>query len=123
MDTPKLVDSLLTAAEYAGILAVMYMVILQYRLPYLLVLLAYIVVRILGAIYNNIIRHRIIAGDNRPMPAYGLVFGIIDIVLLFAALIGVPVMASYRFSALEVGGVFVTGLATSMISNKVLQRM
>jgi hypothetical protein len=123
MDTSKLVDSLLTAAEYGGILAVMYMVILQYRLPYLLVLLAYIVVRILGAIYNNIIRHRIIAGDNRPMPAYGLVFGIIDIVLLFAALIGVPVMASYRFSALEVGGVFVTGLATSMISNKVLQRM
>ena len=123
MDTSKLVDSLLTAAEYAGILAVMYMVILQYRLSYLLVLLAYIVVRILGAIYNNVIRHRIIAGDNRPMPAYGLVFGIIDIVLLFAALIGVPVMASYRFSALEVGGVFVTGLATSMISNKVLQRM
>ena len=123
MDTSKLVDSLLTAAEYGGILAVMYMVILQYRLPYLLVLLAYIVVRILGAIYNNVIRHRIIAGDNRPMPAYGLVFGIIDIVLLFAALIGVPVMASYRFSALEVGGVFVTGLATSMISNKVLQRM
>ena len=123
MDTSKLVDSLLTAAEYGGILAVMYMVILQYRLPYLLVLLAYIVVRILGAIYNNVIRHRIIAGDNRPMPAYGLMFGIMDIVLLFAALIGVPIMASYRFSTLQVGGVLVTGIAAGVASNAVIQRL
>jgi hypothetical protein len=123
MDTPHLVDALLTGAEYVGILAVMYMVILQYRLPYMHVLLAYVALKFIAAIYNNVIRHRIIAGDNRPMPAYGLMFGIMDIVLLFAALIGVPIMASYRFSTLQVGGVLVTGIAAGVASNAVIQRL
>lgn len=123
MDTPKLTDALLTGGVYVAILAVMYSVILKYRLPYAQVLLAYVVLKLLEAIYVNVIRHRIIAGDNRPMPSYGMAFGIMDIVLLFAAFIGVPIIASYRFSALQVGGVLATGLATGTVANAVIQRL
>lgn len=123
MDTPHLVDALLTGGVYVVILAVMYLVILTYRLPYAQVLLAYVVLKLLEAIYTNVIRHRIIAGDNRPMPGYGMALGITDIVLLFAAFIGVPIIASYRFSALQVGGVFATGFAAGTVANLITRRM
>lgn len=128
MDTPKVADALLTAAEYIGILIVMYMVIVQYRLPYIQVLIAYIAVKFVAAFYNNVIRHRLI-GDGKSsdkgglLPSYGLTLGIMDMALAFAAFIGVPIIASYRFSALEVGGVLVTGFAAGMASTAVIQRL
>lgn len=123
MDTPKFTDSLLTAGIYIGILVVMYMVILTYRLPYVQVLLVYVVLKLLEALYANVIRHRIIAGDNRPMPSYGMAFGVTDMVLAFAAFIGVPIMAAYRFSALEAAGVLVTGFAAGTVANIVTRQL
>lgn len=123
MGLSKNVDALITGGIYVGFLVVMYMVILKYRLPYAQVLLAYVVLKVIEKIYQNVIRHRIITGDNSPLTSTGMTLGLMDILLTFIAFIGVPIIAAYRFSALQVAGVFATGFATGSIADAVIQRL
>jgi hypothetical protein len=123
MDTPKLVDALLTGGLRLVALYVMYLAIFTYRLPYLQVVLAYAALTVLLRIYDDVIRHRIIGGDNRPMPGYGMALGIMDMLILFGSFVGVGIMSSYRFSVLESVGVLVGSVVTGSVTDAVVRRM
>ncbi len=123
MDTPKLVDALLTGGLRLVALYVMYLAIFTYRLPDLQVVLAYAALTVLLRLYDDVIRHRIIGGDNRPMPGYGLALGIMDMLILFGSFVGVGILASYRFSVLESIGVLVGSVVTGSVTDAVVRRM
>lgn len=123
MGLSKNTDAIITGGISVSFLVVMYIVILKYRLPYAQVLLAYVILKIIEAIYRNVIRHRIITGDNSPLTSTGMTLGVMDLLLLFISFIGVPIIAAYRFSALQVAGVFATGYASGSIADAVIQRL
>ena len=123
MDAPKLADGILTGGLRLVALYVMYLAIFTYRLPYLQVVLAYAVLTVLFRIYDDVIRHRIIGGDNRPAPAYGMVIGGLDILILFSSFVAVGIMSSYRFSVLESVGVLAGSLVTASVSDAVIRRI
>jgi hypothetical protein len=123
MDTAQITASIVNAIRDIATLFVMYIVILKLQLPYLQVLLAYVAVKVLARIFTQLVRPRNLGRDNRPTPVYGLAIGMVGLLLTLAALIGVLVFASYRFSKLEVLGLFVTGIATTTVYDAVVKRV
>jgi hypothetical protein len=110
-------------------LIVMYMVILQYALPYGQVVLTYAALSLLGAIVAKLVIPTLqISEQNRPMnarvvarQALSLVgAGFVDLVIGIAGFIALLVIASYRFSAVQILGMIAAGMAAGIVSNGVM---
>jgi len=124
MDTQGLTDTVLTALLQYGIVAVMYVLILQYRLPYMHVLLAYAGLSLLPRIYNNTLGPAVRKGDRASQPHFTLgSAGLVLLLLVVIPAFAVPGIALYRFSALEAVGLFAAGWAASMVAGVVAGRI
>ena len=123
MDTPQMTAVVLGITRDIATLVVMYMVILKFRLPYVQVLLAYAAVKMITRFYDDVVQHRIIAGDRRPTLLYGLIFGMVALLFSVASFIGVPFIATYRFSFFEAVGVLITGLIATNVMGAIVRQL
>ena len=110
-------------------LIVMYMVILQYALPYGQVVLTYAALSLFSAIVAKLVIPTLqMSEQNRPMnarvvarQALSLVgAGFVDLVIGIAGFIALLVIASYRFSAVQILGMIAAGMAAGIVSNGVM---
>jgi hypothetical protein len=128
-------NSALTVVSIEGILmtivnvVVVYMAVLSYRLPYGQVVLTYAGLTLIGAILAKLINPTIQIGEQRrPLDARTvsrqamslLGVGLLDLVAGIAGFIAVIMIASYRFSFLEILGMIAAGSATGIVVNGVL---
>lgn len=128
-------NSALTVVSIEGILmtivnvVVVYMAVLSYHLPYGQVVLTYAGLTLIGAILAKLINPTIQIGEQRrPLDARTvsrqamslLGVGLLDLVAGIAGFIAVIMIASYRFSFLEILGMIAAGSATGIVVNGVL---
>jgi hypothetical protein len=128
-------ESAITALSIEGILSaivyvvVMYLVILKYALPYNQVVLTYVGLTLLSAILAKLLLPTLQIGEaKRPVDVRTvsrqalslLSAGLIDLVVGIASFIAILVLASYRFTALQIFGIVAAGWATGIVSNTVL---
>lgn len=108
---------------------VIYMAVLSYRLPYGQVVLTYAGLTLLGAILTKLIAPKIQIGEQgRPIDARTvsrqalslLGVGLLDLVVGIAGFIATIIIASYRFSFVEILGMIIAGSATGIVANGVL---
>lgn len=128
-------NSALTIVSIEGIIMtivnviVVYMAVLSYRLPYGQVVLTYAGLTLLGAILAKLISPKIqISEQGRPLDARTvsrqamslLGVGLLDLVTGIAGFIAVIMIASYRFSFVEILGMIAAGSATGIVANGIL---
>lgn len=128
-------ESALTIITFEGILmeivrvVVMYMVILTYRLPFSQVVLVYAGLALLGAVLVKLISPKIQIGEHtRSVDARAvsrqalsvLSTAMLDLILGIVSFIAILVIASYRFSFVEILGMVAAGAATGIVSSGIL---
>ena len=108
---------------------VIYMVVLKYGSPYSTVVATYAGLTLLGAILTKLIAPKIQIGEqNRPIDARTvsrqvlslLGVGFLDPLVGIAGFIAVLIIASYRFSAVQILGIIAAGMATGIVSNGIM---
>ena len=108
---------------------VMYTVILSYRLPFSQVVLTYAGLALLSAVLVKLISPKIQIGeqthsmDARTVSRQALSIlstAMLDLLFGIVAFIAILVIASYRFSFVEILGMLVAGWATGIVANGVL---
>lgn len=108
---------------------VMYTVILQHRLPYSQVVLSYAGLMAAGAILMKILSPKVMYNETkRPIDVRAvshqvvsaLGVGLLDLLMGVGAFIAVIIIASYRFSMIEILGMIAAGSASSIVARGVL---
>ena len=119
MNSRDAVDVSLTFVVRCGIIAIMYLLLFKFNLPYLQVLLAYAGLEALSRVYDNTIHHAIVSGASNHRSAMDPVTAVILVAaLVFFPLLAVPGMALLRFSRLQAGGLLLTGIISGMAVNR-----
>lgn len=118
MDTRNAIDTALNLIIQYGIIVVMYLSILQYRLPYLQTLAIYAGLSLIPPIYAIAIKPAIY-GRGRVSQGPGILAAILMMLSGFI-LLGISL---YRFSILETIGMMIAGFAVSTITILVLGRL
>jgi hypothetical protein len=128
-------ESAMTIVSIEGIImevvrvVVMYTVILSYRLPFSQVVLTYAGLALLSAVLVKLISPKIQIGeqthsmDARTVSRQALSIlstAMLDLLFGIVAFIAILVIASYRFSFVEILGMLVAGWATGIVANGVL---
>jgi hypothetical protein len=123
MDSRNTLDTTLSLIIQYGIVAVMYFVIFQYRLPYLQTLAVYAGLSMIPRIYSMTLQRSILKGD-RSLPNWSIGTDVMLLVILIVVpAFVVPGMALYRFSGLEAFGLLAVGFIVSNIVRMILLRI
>ena len=123
MDTPQLTVSFLNAVRDIATFGIMYVVLMRYNVSLVPALVVYAGLRVAAKLYTEFATPQILAGDRRPTPSYGLAIGMVNLLLVLAVVVGVPVLFYMRFSFVAAIAAFVLNLLVSSFTLAVVKRI
>jgi hypothetical protein len=124
MDSRNTLDTTITLIIQYGIVAIIYFVIFQYRLPYLQTLAIYTGLSMIPQIYMKTFQRSILKGDRSSLPNWTISQDVLFLIIISTIpAFAVPIMASYRFSGLEAVGLFIAGFVGASVAQAVIRRI